>query len=308
MILADLTDDYVVILEASDEDSYGGKLYFNYIKTVKGIDVPSSPTAFYLGTWNRKLKNGRRKKYLCGINLNYLDATDIADLQHNLPDILKSKQLPGATGRYWTARRLVPDIMEKAYREYKYENISRVVKGRIFALKVTDEDKKIAQRYALEDGKEFKELDYDEKNQYLEKAIRNRGEKSIERQEKAHKERESISIEPKEPPVPISQINLEPEKETLPPSTAERPPAPKTLPPLTPKTIGIPPISGKHKAPTQARRMRPVTPGPGIPYRQLSAAAQAVSGVAQPKRLRMAEPAPAQPAANVVDQESEERE
>jgi len=37
-------------------------------------------------------------------------------------------------------------------------------------------------------------------------------------------------------------------------------------------------------------------------------AAQAVSGVAQPKRLRMAEPAPAQPAANVVDQESEERE
>ncbi len=178
------------IVEATDD--YGRKLYFDYRKVRKGKELLShpSPIVFYLGTWRMTDKQGNKKKFICGINLAYLDEGDLAALQNALPDILKNKH---TKIRYKIGKDLLPDIFRKAYRTYNTNNIAtKLVRGRLYALKPSGEDKDEAKQLATRDGLEWSELENQERNKYLDQAIRKRGTADIKRQEKSKKEREQI--------------------------------------------------------------------------------------------------------------------
>lgn len=199
------------IIEAPED--YGRKLYFDYRKKVKGQDIMSSPSpvVLHLGTWRMKDRYGVNKKFICGINLAYLnDETELAALQETLPQILKS---PDMKTRYRVGKNLLPDIFEKAYRTYNVNNlVTRPVYGRFYALKPSDDDKKEAQILASNDGLEWSQLNSKERNQYIDQALRKRGESDIKRQKDAKKDREAIDdyIQDKE-----EDLDLEPEPKPI---------------------------------------------------------------------------------------------
>ncbi len=154
------------------ESVYGDKLYFGYKKTIKGKELLSSPSpiVLYLGTWRMTDQNGNKKRFICGINLAYLDdENELTALRKELPEILKANN---AKSRYRIGSLLLPDIFEKAYRTYNVNNIiGRPIHGKLYSLKITPKDIENARKIAHKDGKEWDELNNQLKNQYLDKAI-----------------------------------------------------------------------------------------------------------------------------------------
>lgn len=224
-------------------ENSGSTERFNYLDR-KG--ETSKPTILYLGTWNRKLKSGITRDYVCGINLNYLDQQKLVALRRNLDKILKPTTLKG---KYNVGNELLPHIFNgknASYRTYDESRISRSIEGRLLALKVEKEDEEIAKKLASEDGYEFDEIkDDDTKKQYIEQAIRKRADEEYERQEQAEKDKKIIEPEEKEP-------KLEP---------------PKPLPKPTTKPLVKPPTPIKQPTPKQPpKTMVKPTPGPGIQY------------------------------------------
>lgn len=61
-----------------------------------------------------------KNNILCGINLNYLDKTDIQTLKQHIPDFIKA---PTLRKRYWLGRKALPNIWFRAYRQYDEQYI-----------------------------------------------------------------------------------------------------------------------------------------------------------------------------------------
>lgn len=270
---------------------------------------PSRPVILYLGTWNRKLKSGETKQYICGINLNYLtNPKHRAQLKAELPEILDAGNLKA---RYDMGATLLPHIFKGtkyapgmddleglgkhgAYRTYRADNVSQIIKGRLLELKVEPQDVLKAKKLAAEDGLEWEEIEDDDiRQQYVEQAIRSRGEDTERRQERAQKDKEKLEPpedELEDEPQPID--DLEPPEDEI---------APKPVSSRTPP--------GPRK--TRRKFVRP-EPGPGIepeqkPKKQLSPLEQGVSGVVMPdpNRVRVDEPAPPAEPHNPVDIETQ---
>lgn len=191
MFLEEISNPTTIVEAPKD---YGRKLHFDYRKVEKGKELLSSPTpaVLYLGTWRMTDRHGEKKTFICGINLAYLDdESELAAVQHALPEILKNKNMKT---RYQVGKDLLPDVFRKAYRTYNVRNIvARPVRGRLYALKPSDEDKEEAKDLATKDGFDWDELSNQERNQYLDQAVRKRGSEDVSRQKKAQKEREQIS-------------------------------------------------------------------------------------------------------------------
>lgn len=211
------------------ENDYGYKLYFKYKKNRNGRELLSSPNPIilYLGTWDMIDKKGNHKKFVCGINLAYLNKEELIDIQKILPDILKHKS---TRLRYRKGRLLLPDIFEKAYRTY---NINRIigtpVRGRFYALKFNKKDEEEARELAAQDNVNFDKLSYRKKNQYIDKVLQKRGEEELSLKQKA-KEFKKIIDKPED----ISKIKEPPEeKEKIAKAFQGERPEPKVKPDTT---------------------------------------------------------------------------
>ena len=229
MLLEDLLENKVIF------EDHGRKLYFDYTKIRAGQEETTQPVVLYLGTWRRRLKSGVTRTYWCGIDMNNLDKEQVASLQFHLPEILKNKRI---YDRYWTGKRLLPDVFHWYYRTYNTNSVGSVLKGRLFSLDITDADEKEAVELAEKDGgPEWSGLSDDHKSYYIAQAVRKRGTREAEKQEEAAKEKEERPEEvpkpapeapvpeaPKEPLpkdfVPIKpQVFIKPRPEQVPPST-----------------------------------------------------------------------------------------
>jgi len=211
-----------------NSDDYGEKLYFDYQKIRRGQAVMShpSPIVLYLGTWRMTDRHDVKKKFLCGLNLAVLaDEEELAAVQKALPDILKVNNMKS---RYRIGKTLLPDIFRRAYRTYNMAKIStRPVRGRLYALKATTDDKEEAEGLAAKDypHKDWNELDIDTKSELLDKAIQSRGSEDAKRQKAVKKAEE-------EPELP--EPELEPQLSKPKPPKPPKPPAPPK-PPKKPK-------------------------------------------------------------------------
>jgi hypothetical protein len=90
-----------------------------------GYQTDPRPKVLILGHW-RNPSTGN--DLVGGINLNYLSDEEIIELQKALKQILRSHNLKN---RYWTGRRLLPDIFgspgrRRYYRTYKKDLIHSV--------------------------------------------------------------------------------------------------------------------------------------------------------------------------------------
>ena len=212
MLLEDMSNASTII----ESDDYGRKLYFDYQKRRGGRDLLSSPSpiVLYLGTWRMTDKKQERKTFICGLNLAYLDdEEELAAVRQALPEILKAGNMKS---RYRIGSTLLPDIFSKAYRTYNINNVvSRPIRGRLHALKTSDEDKDEAKDLADKDGRAWADMDNQERNQYLDQAVRKRGSEDIKRQEKSKKEREQIDrrLEEPEETDDIEKTEEEPEEQ-----------------------------------------------------------------------------------------------
>jgi hypothetical protein len=246
MFLEEISNPTTIVEAPAD---YGRKLYFDYRKIKKGRELLSSPRpmVLHLGTWRMTDKQDQKKTFVCGLNLAYLsDEGELAAVQQALPDILKPKNMKT---RYKVGKELLPDIFRKAYRTYNVNNIvARPIRGRLYALTPSDEDKEEAERLATRDGFEWDELENQERNQYLDQAVRKRGSEDVERQRKSQKEREQIDalIKQKEREEP------EEEPELKKPKPSKKPPLPK--PPKKPP---------EPKLPQKPKAFEPLDLGPG---------------------------------------------
>lgn len=286
MFLEEISDPQTIV-EAPED--YGRKLYFDYRKQRRGQELLSSPSpiVLYLGTWRMTDKEGNKKKFLCGVNLAYLaDEEELAAVKKALPEILRVKNMKA---RYRIGKTLLPDIFRRAYRTYNVNNVvNRPVRGRLYALKTTDDDKEEAKILASKDGREWGDLENQDKNQYLDQAIRKRGSEDVKRQEKSKKEREQIDkhMEPEAAPEkPEEPIEKQPEEE---PEELSKPPKPPKPP--------APPKPPKPPAPPK-RKFQPIGLGPG--YEQptpeeepkLQSPLKSVSSqMAQPQHLKIHKP------------------
>lgn len=265
------------VLVESDDQSWGRKLYFAYQKA-KEMSKPD-PIVFYLGLWRMTDKQGKRKKFLCGINLAALsNKKELAALQEHLPDILEPTNVKD---RYSIGSKLLPHIFRKAYRTYNVKNIvSRALFGRLRALKTTDQDVEQAKREALKDSrpdwpalsKDEQEKEYqtsankvwdklpsNKKDQYLEKEISKRGEKDLERIEQAQEERNELEDYYHELQTKKELDELEDEEDT------DFEDEITSIPYLEPE-VEYPAYTRKKAIPPstpQPKKMQPITPGPG---------------------------------------------
>jgi hypothetical protein len=145
-------------------------------------NIDPRPKVLKLGTW---IHPNTGNVLVGGINLNYLRPEQIQKVQYYLPEILKNRNL---RRRYWTGRRLVPDVFDDFYRTYN-------------------------QRY-------IDVVDTDTLRFMTPKEIENLGD--AERADKLRKRREALSLFKKEPSkvrVPMREplpSELPPEKEPLP--------------------------------------------------------------------------------------------
>lgn len=242
MFLDEITEPNTIV---ETPDDYGRKISFDYRKERKGKELLSSPSpiVFYLGTWRMTDKDGNKKTFLCGLNLAYLaDEEELAAIKQALPEILKSNNMKT---RYRIGSTLLPLIFRRAYRTYNVNNIiGRPIRGRLYALKTSDDDKEEAKELASKDGLEWSELKNQERNQYLDKALTKRGAADVKRQEKSKKERKQIDkyLEP-----PTEPIKLEPEPEEEPEELS------KALPPAPPPQV----------KPQKPAAFKPIELGPG---------------------------------------------
>lgn len=205
MFLEEIANPQTIV----ENTDYGQKLYFDYQKIRRGQQVMShpSPVVLYLGTWRMTDRFGEKKKFLCALNLAILPEDELAAVQRALPDILKSKNMKT---RYRVGKMLLPDIFSKAYRTYNLKNIStRPIKGRLYALKSTPQDKEEAEKIARDEypHRDWGDLDPETRSELIDKAIQARGADNIERQERLKKE-----IEPEKPESQAVQPTLAPQK------------------------------------------------------------------------------------------------
>lgn len=94
-------------------EGYGRRNKFDY----QNANVDPSPDVWKLGTFIHPTTGNN---LLAGINLNYLDNEQTERLKYYAPEILKDKNLKT---RYWTGRKLLPDIFTDAYRTYDQQYI-----------------------------------------------------------------------------------------------------------------------------------------------------------------------------------------
>lgn len=91
------------------------------------------PEIIILGRWQHP-KTGN--KLLGGINLHYLDPEQADALYSALPKVMTKDSLKA---KYWEARSLIPDIMNKAYRTYDEQHIDNMRSREIEVELATDE-------------------------------------------------------------------------------------------------------------------------------------------------------------------------
>ena len=283
-MILDLTQP--VILEAPQ--NYCDKLYIHYNEIVKGDKVlPTQPVIFPLGIWDRQLKNGTRKKFLCGINLKYLDKEDYEEFISPLPkeedpqqrapcQIISSEK--SLYDKYWKGRELARDIFKNAYREYDLRKITTWIKGRLPTLKISNYEKSLAKQMADKDGMDWEEMDSKDQAKYLDKAIDKSASDFLSSQEKG-KEIQS-RIKPDEP-----EIDLDDDEETEYSPVIRRLKGKKPI--IRPEPGSIVP---KDK---ESTTFIPIHPG-------IKAFGQGVAKI-DPKKVKEAEPAPEKESDNPVD-------
>jgi hypothetical protein len=100
------------------EAGYGRVYKFDYEKA----KTDPKPRMLLLGKWRHP---DTRNVLLAGVNLNYLDDEQVAQLRQVLPQILAPRNLKS---RYWKGRDLAPEIFEKSYRTYDRDWVGSVTR------------------------------------------------------------------------------------------------------------------------------------------------------------------------------------
>lgn len=80
------------------------------------------PRLLLLGKWRHP---STRNILLAGINLNYVDENQLAELRKSLKAILQTRNLKA---RYWKGMELLPDIFKNAYRTYDKDYVGSITK------------------------------------------------------------------------------------------------------------------------------------------------------------------------------------
>lgn len=101
------------------EDGEGPKWSFKY----DNFKNDPTPEILLLGAY-RHPNTGN--DLVGGINLHYLQPQQITELARVLPDIMRAQNL---YQRYWTGKRLAPDVFQKNYRTYNADFIRGVTPG-----------------------------------------------------------------------------------------------------------------------------------------------------------------------------------
>jgi hypothetical protein len=96
-------------------ETWGRVYHFDY----ENYDTDPKPSVLVLGYWNHPTT---KNTLLGGINLRYLAAQQVRQLQQSLPTILKPRNLKL---RYRIGKKLLPDIF-KAYRTYDKRFVSAI--------------------------------------------------------------------------------------------------------------------------------------------------------------------------------------
>src|SRR5688500_6669693 len=98
------------------EDGEGPRWSFRYDR----FKVDPTPDILLLGAW-RHPNTGN--DLVGGINIHYLDKKQVDALARALPQIMKAGNLKS---RYWTGKKLVPEVFTKYYRTYNADFIRGV--------------------------------------------------------------------------------------------------------------------------------------------------------------------------------------
>ena len=317
MKLIDINDP-ALLCESSETEAVTTWM-FKYLAKRDTV-VHRHPHIVFLGIWNHVAKGTKQKKgtqneqrkYAGGINLNYLNQQQRADLRAALPEIL---EVEGLQARYRAGARLLPHIFRGpkfaagqdtsglppsgAYRTYRLDSndgIKRhfdLKKGRLLVLKISPEDRLKAQQIADEEGRDWDDLSPQERSQYEEQAFRERGVEDEKRRERAEKDRELLEpASDLEEPGPSRDDEID-----VPDSEKEEEPEPTTEPPPGPRRLAAPDpgpgieVSRPAPAPTEAPKTKGKTP---MPQQQISPTRTGGTHVAMPdpQRLRVKDAAP----------------
>jgi hypothetical protein len=100
-------------------DGYGRTWDFDY----PNANVDPSPSIWRLGDF---VHPSTGNTLTAGINQNYLNPEQKERLSYYAPQILKSRNLKQ---RYWTGRKLLPDIFNEFYRTYRKDYIDSIEQG-----------------------------------------------------------------------------------------------------------------------------------------------------------------------------------
>lgn len=99
-------------------EGYGRSYDISY----SNANVDPRPNVLALGRW----VNHKGTKLLCGVNLNYLSDDQVLDLQKNLQNILKDRNLKRRVRRL---RSVLPQIFDRAYRTYNQDHVRIIAPG-----------------------------------------------------------------------------------------------------------------------------------------------------------------------------------
>lgn len=99
-------------------EGYGSVVNFKY----DNAQHDAKPRVLLLGRWRNP---NTRNILVAGINLNYLDDAQVAELRQVLPEILKPRNLKS---RYWRGKSLLPDVFSEYYRTYDQDYIGSVTR------------------------------------------------------------------------------------------------------------------------------------------------------------------------------------
>jgi hypothetical protein len=100
-------------------DGYGRVYNFSY----PSYNIDPRPRVLVLGHWRHPTSGNQ---LVAGLNLNYLTGTQMQQLQQVLPQLLHSRNL---RQRYWTGRRLLPQVFNNFYRTYRRDFIDAITPG-----------------------------------------------------------------------------------------------------------------------------------------------------------------------------------
>lgn len=113
-----LEEDYNIIVEAGE----GPRWRFNYDR----YRVDPRPDILLLGAYRHPSTNN---DLVGGINLHYLSTSQRNALARVLPQIMAARDL---YSRYWTGRRLIPDVFQRFYRTYNADHIRGVQRDTMY--------------------------------------------------------------------------------------------------------------------------------------------------------------------------------